>query len=254
MGQKNFGTCKLCLQKAELQNSHVISEFLYKPTYDDKGRAIDANTSTNKVRYAQKGLRERLLCSACETHLNVVETYFANVWYGKTALPKSLVGHKGETLSVQVDYANFKLFHLSILWRASISSLPNFLRVDLGPHEETLRQKLLASDLGQEHQYGIRGQILANGRADVVHDLVGFPQKTRAGLYTEYMFMFGGCRWFYSLANPNIRNVPNTLNRDGTLTLYFESFENSSDAAAIGNTLKKQPNASKFVGAVVKKE
>ena len=152
-GQKNnVGICKLCLQERELRNSHIIPEFLYKPTYDDKHRANDTNTDASTVRFSQKGLREHLLCDVCEGHLNVFETYFANIWYDKSATPKKLMYYGSETLSVKVNYADFKLFYLSVLWRASVSTLPYFSRVNLGPYEEGIRQMVLTLDPARAHQ------------------------------------------------------------------------------------------------------
>jgi hypothetical protein len=37
-----------------------------------------------------------------------------------------------------LDYSTFKLFHLSVLWRASVSSGPDFASVRLGVHEERI--------------------------------------------------------------------------------------------------------------------
>ncbi|CAA9581807.1 MAG: hypothetical protein AVDCRST_MAG86-3242 [uncultured Truepera sp.] len=188
--KNNVGVCRLCLQERELRNSHIIPEFLYKPTYDDKHRANDISVDTSTVKFSQKGLRERLLCGGCEGQLSVVERYFANVWYDEAVIPRNLDGYKGDTFSVQVDYVKFKLFHLSILWRASISSLPYFSRVNLGPYEENLRQMVLTLNPGQEHQYGIKGWISLSYEMNVIDDLVHFPRKIKSGLYTIYICVY----------------------------------------------------------------
>ncbi len=244
--ESNFGVCKLCLQQRELRNSHIIPELLYKATYDEKHRAIDVNVDMSQVKFSQKGLRERLLCSVCEGHLNILETYFANIWYGKDVTPQGLVDLKSGTFSLQVDYANFKLFHLSILWRASVSTLSYFSRVDLGPYEEGIRQMVLTLNPGDEHQYGVEGWVLLDDERNVVHDVIHFPRKIKSGLYTAYMCMFGGCRWFYFIARPGIK-IPNCLKSNGTLTLFLEHFPSSTSMVDIGETLAKQPNVSMFV-------
>lgn len=250
-GQKNnVGICRLCLQERELRNSHIIPEFLYKPSYDDKHRAIDVNTNKFTVKYAQKGIYERLLCDVCEGDLNVLETYFSKRWYGEDALPRNLVEYRGKTLCVKVDYARFKLFHLSVLWRANVSSLPEFSKVNLGPHEENVRQMVLALEPGQQHNYGIVGAVLLDNEG-VMHDLIGLPVTTKLGLYRIYMLIFGGCRWYYSVASPNVQKTPNALERNGDFTLIFESFLDSPDITAIRETLRKQPNTSLYVDDVI---
>ena len=54
---------------------------------------------------------------------------------------------------IKVEYEPFKLFHLSVLFRASVSTLPTFADVSLGPHEERLRNLLLARRAGPEDQF-----------------------------------------------------------------------------------------------------
>ena len=55
--------CRLCLVESELQDSHIISEFQYKPLYDEKHRffVISSDPRKNDF-YEQKGFREKLLC------------------------------------------------------------------------------------------------------------------------------------------------------------------------------------------------
>jgi hypothetical protein len=87
-GEESRGRCRLCLQEAELLKSHVLSEFLYDPTYErydpgqpKQGRMLQVPADLDKqIGYLQKGLRERLLCSACEQHLSrSCERYAAEV-------------------------------------------------------------------------------------------------------------------------------------------------------------------------------
>jgi hypothetical protein len=60
-----IGTCKLCQREAELQNSHVLSEFLYRELYDDKHR-LAALSQDRKPISLQTGVKEPMLCRACE--------------------------------------------------------------------------------------------------------------------------------------------------------------------------------------------
>ena len=64
----------------------------------------------------------------------------------------------GEVLCLrapQYRYDQLKLFVLSVLWRASVSGQPYFAKVRLGPHEEPIRQALLAGDPGDERFYSV---------------------------------------------------------------------------------------------------
>jgi len=53
-----------------------------------------------------------------------------------------------------IDYKLFKLFQLSLLWRAGVSDRPIFKEVALGRHQEILRRMLLDDDPGESHKYG----------------------------------------------------------------------------------------------------
>src|SRR5574337_198522 len=134
--------CRLCKEEKDLKCSHIIPEFLYKPLYDAKHRAVSLSEieigqrrNFGKKRLIQKGLRERLLCSECEQLLNNrYEKYFKALWFDQGALPSTI--ESGVTFELHgLDYHKFKLFHLSVLFRAGVSSLPQFSQVKLGAHE-----------------------------------------------------------------------------------------------------------------------
>ena len=56
------GNCKLCLNKSDLKNSHIIPEYFYKPMYDEKHRFFQVSIDPNeKNKFVQKGLRKYLL-------------------------------------------------------------------------------------------------------------------------------------------------------------------------------------------------
>ena len=149
-------TCKLCLNPAKLCWSHIIPEFCYKSMYDAKHRAVVVNPKDPSDQgYAQKGVRSKLLCRDCESLLNSrYEKPFKAYWYDEDALAPYRAGHEAGDL-INIDYASFKLFHLSVLFRASVSGHPNFSEVDLGSHEDSIRQMVLAEDTGEEWQYPV---------------------------------------------------------------------------------------------------
>lgn len=75
--------CRLCQKDKPLQNSHVVPEFFYKPSYDKKHR-IYARISGKLAHMPplQKGLREPLLCRDCEQKLSPYEKYNREILYG----------------------------------------------------------------------------------------------------------------------------------------------------------------------------
>lgn len=183
--------------------SHIIPEFLYKPLYDKKHRAIqlpDTTASKNKKRHKilQKGLREKLLCNCCEQLLNDrYEKYFKKLWFDEKALPEIISSENSFSIKA-LDYHKFKLFHLSILFRASISSLQEFQEVALGRHEESLR-KIIFNDLStSDREYVILCHAITKTNSEVQYGLITSPFKLRQpNGYISYGFCFGGCVWCY---------------------------------------------------------
>ena len=148
-------TCKLCLKPRKLCRSHIIPEFCYRPLYE-KGRAVVVNPKDpSDWGYAQKGTRSYLLCQDCEGLLNDrYEKSFKSYWYDGDVLAPFRTGETVQYFT-GIDYSSFKLFHLSVLFRASVSDHPIYREVDLGPHEDHIRQMLWDQDPGEEWQYPI---------------------------------------------------------------------------------------------------
>ena len=100
----------------------------------------------------QKGIRERLFCESCEQHFNeYFEKPFREQWVIAQPLPNPWTDESVHW--VNVDYSSFKLFHLSVLFRAGVSTLPTYREVSLGKHQEKLRHLLLNRDPGEFWQY-----------------------------------------------------------------------------------------------------
>ena len=118
--------CALCERPEPLRNSHIIPELLYSTLYDQGHRMLGINGRGPLGRkILQKGLREPLLCEGCEQFLNdKYEKPFKKYWFDKKPLPNSL---RSEGIRLRgIDYATFKLFHLSILFRCSVASSETF--------------------------------------------------------------------------------------------------------------------------------
>ncbi|MEI6333114.1 MAG: hypothetical protein WCS87_01015 [Methylococcaceae bacterium] len=225
-------TCRLCTLDKELQNSHIIPEFLYKPLYDDKHRAqrlskIGEQQEYKKRKLLQKGLREKLLCFDCEQLLNDrYEKYFKQLWFDEKALP-SKFGADTEIKLNGLNYGKFKLFHLSILFRASVSSLPEFEQVTLGVHEKSLREMLIYELSDSDKKYPILCHALTKGNHEVQYGLITNPFKTRQPSgHTSYSFCFGGCVWCYIIDSREVASFSSfMLTSKGELGIMSTSWE-----------------------------
>src|SRR5687768_13233142 len=109
--------CKMCGNASSLRKSHILPEFAYSPIYDErhKGVAFDP-LDPDRAQKFQQGIWERMLCQGCESFLSErYESGFKSLWFDDR--PLAVLDTLDET-TIQVPYAAFKLFHLSVLLRA----------------------------------------------------------------------------------------------------------------------------------------
>lgn len=213
-------TCALCLEEKPLRNSHILPEFVYVPLYDENHRTnVLTTTEGEKNTIAQKGLRERLLCSDCEQKLGKLERYASLVINGGAT---GVSGErKGEFVHIAgVDYTKFKLFLLSLVWRASVSQLTFFSQVDLGPHQEIIRQMLWEEIAGLPEIYPalIFGLTMEPGE---IPGVLIQPTRTRSFGHTTYHLVVPGLKIVFFISSHSLPKPLQTviLQSNGTLIL-----------------------------------
>lgn len=204
-------TCQLCLKDLELRNSHIVPEFLHKKLYNNKGHLAAINGKGNKgYKPLQQGLREYLFCDDCEQHFNkYCEKPFETQWINANPLPDPW--NVFEPYWISVNYSSFKLFHLSVLFRASVSSLANFAEVSLGSHhQDRLREMILDRDPGKFWQYPIFGMAVIHHKTKKLYiQLQWFiEQDIRSILViTSSMVEFNGRYLFHRTATTILNTV-----------------------------------------------
>lgn len=235
--------CALCLKETELRNSHIIPELLYRAVYDDKHRFHEISVAPDKRNnFVQKGIREPLLCEACEQHLSVNERYASQFLNGGVGIG---IRREGDRLYLSnLDYPKLKLFQLSILWRAGVSSLPAFSQVSLGSHAERLRIMLANDDSGRSDDYGCLMFALMLDQ-DQVQGLIVQPTCARLAGVRAYRFVFGGLIFVYVVSSipPPAVLRPHFLRSDGTAVVKFEQLQN---LGFLMGTLNKMVHLGKF--------
>lgn len=157
---RHFGICRLCLKEKELiRKSHVISKFLLRRILNkDNSGFATLHVETGKSRPVQDAAYEPgILCKACDgSVLAQYEAYASKLLFGneKDELPHSIQHFEGYSEVSGIDYNSFKLFVLSLVWRASISSTISDLKLD-SSDEENMRLLLLKGLYSPENEYPI---------------------------------------------------------------------------------------------------
>jgi hypothetical protein len=201
--------CRLCLNVRELRRSHVLPEFFYRDLYEEESHRYVSVSSHPRHRAPlsqQKGLRERLLCQECEQRFSRIEGYAAT-FLGRVSREADAIGRTAVTEPVArvapFEYATFKLFGLSLLWRMGESTVYMFSSVNLGPHREPLRRMLLSDDPGEAHEYPFALVRIAG--VDFAPTLITAPGRTRFGGVWAYMLTAMGFQWVFLASRQTAR-------------------------------------------------
>lgn len=176
------------------------------------------SSGTKKV---QSGFSEPLLCEECEQRLSVWEAYALRILFGaEKKLQAKRIGAIPETVAYRgIDYQKFKLFQMSVLWRASVATHKFFGQVALGPREEQLRSMILAGDPGEVTDFGcLMARLTLNDKPMV--EAVIEPTSGRMRNRRKYRFIFGSMLWEFSVSQlPDMASAPFMLQKSGEQTL-----------------------------------
>ena len=151
--------CKLCLKNTDLRKSNIISETFYEEIYDDLHRMVILRLEDTKLKFSQSGIKEKLLCHNCEEKFSKWENFLKKdlVDFGNKQ-SKYLIFSLLDENHIRIEgirYNEFKLAVLSIVWRLSVSSHPDFYLYNLGIHEDKIREILLNGIAPDESIYPI---------------------------------------------------------------------------------------------------
>jgi hypothetical protein len=169
----------------------------------------------------RKGIYQRLLCTDCERIVAEYEDYAAKVLNG--GIPVSVQQFPDKLLIGNLDYTRFKLFQMSLLWRAHVSTDRTFKNIQLGPHAESMRKMLLTRTPGETHQYGcllFYSSSAFNLMKGIIYPFERLKKKI-AG-FTVYRTVLAGLLWSYVVSNhsESFPHQQGFLQKSGELPIY----------------------------------
>ncbi len=215
--------CPLCREErapGEFRDSHIIPEFLYQDLYDEQHSlmvlAIDG--PKRPQRRHQGTYEEHFLCAVCESRIAAHEDYVAKRLNSRVSAVKA----PDAVRFTGFNYTHMKLFQMSILWRASASSRPEFRGVVLGPREERLRQMVASDDPGTSADFPcvlVTNRSLSErfGRQLIVP---GTMARDHDG-QRVVQFYVGGLLWWFFVSKVAAQSprAPYFLREDGVLSI-----------------------------------
>ena len=175
---------------------------MHRELFDEKHRMVKFATLTpNSDQSLPTGEYESdILCQDCDNKvIGGLESYANLVLYGGNVPVKMQNYQQTDGLEYTkvegVDYKKFKLFLLSILWRAGISARPFFQQVYLGPYEEKLRQMIINSDPGPATYFPCI--ISSYRRQKLPTQIISEPRKFRFDGKISYSFLICGVLYVF---------------------------------------------------------
>jgi hypothetical protein len=156
----------------------------------------------------QKGLREPLLCWDCEQKLSPYEKYNREILYGGIEITGSRKRNRIDLTGL--NYKRVRVFYLSLLWRMSIAGHRFWKEVDLGRHEEKVREMVLHEFPGEPYDYGVSciaplfdGQLLA--------DFILEPDFKRNDRGRFYRVVLGGFLFMFHVSAVRLQDMGKQL-------------------------------------------
>jgi len=238
MSKKSIeGNCKLCKSKQMLIKSHIIPKFLHKKIDPKKNTPCVIYENSKVSSKNNLGSTEYLLCENCDNViLSQYENYFNQVWYKKSVLP-DILNHK-DTISIDIDYDLFLLFHLSIFWRMSVSSLSTFRNIDFGmKHNEQIRKILLNNDNSKNH-YKIVVKVIEQDK-QIFDKIIVKPVRFNIDSHNIYSAIYGGCEVRLKISSHGCKKFDNIAMSNKRTNIFIANYKEVKELQKISDTVRK---------------
>lgn len=231
--------CKLCLKQTDLiGKSHIIPRFILKTLNKDKRRMYkynpnETNPNYRKIHYFQDEYDRKILCQICENDLiGVNETYASSFFKNRFLFPDVSIGsntHINLKIYSGINYIKFRLFMLSLLWRASISNLAGFKHLSFLTKDETLRKLIVNSNPGNPFEFPVivdQLDVEAYG-----YEIITMPEVGVLDSGQHFVELIaGGFLYTFLISTGNVTNIPEifselSINETGVLFIRQMTYD-----------------------------
>ena len=151
--------CNLCDKESKLIKAHIIPEKFFIPLRS--GNMVPELHSNIENEYPKKtpiGIYDKnILCAACDNYIGIWDNYAQHLLLREFS-EKNAVLFNNRKVAYKIeafDYEKLKLFFISLIWRASISSDSFYKRINLGPYQDVLKKMILNADPGTDNQFQV---------------------------------------------------------------------------------------------------
>lgn len=238
------GVCKLCLETKKLcDRSHIIPDFLYKYLYGENKKLVYLHSNRGISFKYNSEYEGGILCQECdEGIIGKLDDYAAKFIYNQFATKIRTQSHSMDGRECFVikgapyEYAKFKLFLLSLLWRGSISSRSFFATMKLNLEaEEDIRKRIKINNPGNPEEYAcfiyLPSLVIGpDGRKglNTFYMPTTSPQHVKNDEWEFCEFTIIGTKYYYLISKPRGAKVIPAVERD-KLTITFNRNETQKE-------------------------
>lgn len=227
--------CRFCETEQHLIGAHIVPEGFFRVLRDGSTvPELHTNTPGAHPKRAPIGVYDKsILCGPCDNRFALWDKHAQDVllrdFSDETAIhngPEKI----GWTIS-EFDYRLLKLFFLSLLWRASVSTHAFYRRVSAGPFEQDLREMIAKTEPGAPDTFAVT--------------LARFAEPAYTGMLDPHPDRYNGVNYvrfylagFVAYIKVDRRPPPDPLSDfivrdDGPITVLLRSAKDSKDAAVM---------------------
>ena len=185
--------CKGCGENKKLIKAHIIPESFWVGLRDGD---TPPKLMTDKEGVYPKRLPigvydKNILCRDCEDKFQAVDDYAQQLLLREES-NQEVLKHNGTIAGYKIenfDYTLLKLFFVSILWRASVSTHDFYNRIDIGPFADTAKQLIWDCSAGDPEDFSC---VLAKFTDEELRKFFMDPHRQRTEGINYYRFYLYG--------------------------------------------------------------
>lgn len=232
--------CRLCKKEKKLIKAHTIPEAFFRLLR--KGETppkLMTNIAGIHPKKSPIGVYDtEILCRECEDKFESWDDYGIRLLINELDTFKPIKDGSEIVAYYQdkYDYEKLKLFFISILWRASVSTQSFYSKVHLGPWEEIAKEHILNKNPGNEYEFStVLSLFISKSGRDKLAKTMLDPYKERWGHVNAYRVYLAGVVAYIKVDKLHLPNTlsPLMLRKGELLHIVCRDLESSHDVKAM---------------------
>ncbi|HTR78670.1 MAG TPA: hypothetical protein VMH39_11180 [Gemmatimonadaceae bacterium] len=182
--------CRVCGDERTIR-AHIVPAAFGRLASAGNGKPLKTIARDSR-KVSNSGIWDAtILCHACDRVLGGYDKYAIELWRSALTSPPDF---KAEEFEIEADASRVVKFLMAILWRASVTTRPEFSTVRLGPYEPKFKRTIFGPDSAAPDAHPRVMISRYRSRHLPMHHMYSMPIYSTLGGANCYVFALGGCR------------------------------------------------------------